>query len=357
MEFSTLQSNIYASSRGFRQETICHKEMLAFFGIVINSMYMSCNSRELYWSYDRDVGIAGIRDLMSRNRFNQIMRSLHFRDNRDIPVDNPDKYYKVRPLFSNLNQKLEIFKNGNSISIDESMVPYFGFHGSKQYMKGKPHKFGFKMWVACTPDGIPLFVEPYCGSSTEVKDFGLGKSSDVVAHLVDRLGLSEGVDVYADNYFLSPGLLEWMTKRRLGLTGTIRRNRLGETPRLLVENKVGCYKSVVSKEHQIIYSTWIDRKALTIASNHFGCEPLQQVTVGRGTAKKVVSKPQSVVKYNENMGGVDLMDFYLAVYRARIRSNKWYWPLFSWVLMVSLIAAWKLWMSHSTPDKIKHTQT
>ena len=57
------------------------------------------------------------------------------------------------------------------------------------------------------------------------------------------------------------------------------------------------------------------------------------------------------------MGGVDQMDFYLAVYRARIRSNKWYWPLFSWVLMVSLIAAWKLWKSHCSAQHIKHRRS
>ncbi|CAI6371246.1 unnamed protein product [Macrosiphum euphorbiae] len=29
-------------------------------------------------------------------------------------------------------------------SIDESMVPYFGRHGCKQFIRGKPIRFGFK---------------------------------------------------------------------------------------------------------------------------------------------------------------------------------------------------------------------
>ena len=27
------------------------------------------------------------------------------------------------------------------------MVPYFGRHGAKQYIHGKPIKFGYKLWV------------------------------------------------------------------------------------------------------------------------------------------------------------------------------------------------------------------
>lgn len=354
VQFTTLQSNIYAVSRQMKQEVICHKEMWGFIAILINSMYMPCSNRELYWSCDKDVGISGIRDIMARNRFQEIMKSLHFRDNNQMPADNQDKYYKVRPLFTNLNQKLEVFRNGDNISIDESMVPYFGFHGTKQYMKGKPHKFGFKMWVACNPDGLPLYVEPYCGISTDVKDHGLGKSSNVVAHLTDRLGLAEGADVFADNYFLSPALLIWATERKIGLTGTLRRNRLGDIPKVEIGKVPGVYKSVVDKKNQVIYTTWEDRKTVTVASNHFGCEPLQSVTVGKGTSKKTVTKPELIVKYNQNMGGVDLMDYFLSIYRPRIRSKKWYWPLFSWILGVSLLASWKLWLSHSTSEQKKN---
>ena len=50
-------------------------------------------------------------------------------------------------------------------SVDESKIPYVGFHGTKQYIKGKPHKFGFKMWVATNSEGIPLFEEPYLQTS------------------------------------------------------------------------------------------------------------------------------------------------------------------------------------------------
>ena len=71
-------------------------------------------------------------------------------------------------------------------------------------MKGKPHKFGFKVWVASSPNGVPLICNPYAGASTEMPDCGMKKSSDIVAHIVTQLGLDAGHKVYADNYFMLP---------------------------------------------------------------------------------------------------------------------------------------------------------
>ena len=346
----TLESNKYAISRGFKHEIVCESEMRAFIGIIINSMYMKASDRSYYWSRDRDTGIAGVRDLMSRNRFDELIKCVHFRDNREMPADNTDKFFKVRPLFQILNQKLEVFQNCENISVDESMVPYFGFHGAKQYMKGKPHKFGFKVWVATSPTGVPLFCEPYAGASTDMPDYGMKKSSDIVAHIITRLGLGAGHKVYADNYFMSPALLKWCTEKNIGLTGTLRKNRLRDVPYPPVEAAVGSYKSVVDTENNIIYTAWQDRKCVLAASNCFSCEPLRTVTVGRGQTKEK-SKPDLIVEYNANMGGVDLLDFWLSVYRPRIRSRKWYWPLFTWVLGVLLVSAWKLWSNHSAAEK------
>ena len=50
-----------------------------------------------------------------------------------------------------------------NISIDESMVPYYGRHGCKQYIQNKLVKFGYKLWVAATPLGYGIQFYPYAG--------------------------------------------------------------------------------------------------------------------------------------------------------------------------------------------------
>ena len=50
--------------------------------------------------------------------------------------------------------------------------------------------------------------------------------------------------------------------------------------------------------------------------------------------------PAIVNKYNKNMGGIDLLDSYLAKYRFLMRSRRWYTYLFWNGIMVGIVNAW-----------------
>ena len=43
------------------------------------------------------------------------------------------------------------------------------------------------------------------------------------------------------------------------------------------------------------------------------------------------------------MGGVDLADNMVSNYRIRVRGKKWWWPIFSKYVDVSMVNAWWLW--------------
>jgi hypothetical protein len=44
--------------------------------------------------------------------------------------------------------------------------------------------------------------------------------------------------------------------------------------------------------------------------------------------------------YNNHKGGTDQFDQSLLKYGIRIRSKKWYWSIFAWVLNASLVTSW-----------------
>ena len=46
---------------------------------------------------------------------------------------------------------------------------------------------------------------------------------------------------------------------------------------------------------------------------------------------------------------MDLLDSSIASYRGRIRSQKWWWPLFNWTVNASAVQAWRL-MRASRPS-------
>ena len=87
------------------------------------------------------------------------------------------------------NDEWQLFGNfipEENISIDESMVPYYGHHGWKQYIQSKPVKFVYKLWVAATPLGYGIKFYPYAGKDDNYnKDTGLGGS--VVMTLISKL--------------------------------------------------------------------------------------------------------------------------------------------------------------------------
>ena len=77
--------------------------------------------------------------IMSRNRFQLILKFLHFNDNEDPNYDpedeNRDRLHKVRPLIESLrNRCAEVYSPGQNLSVDESLVLFKGRLKFKQYI-------------------------------------------------------------------------------------------------------------------------------------------------------------------------------------------------------------------------------
>ena len=103
-----------------------------------------------------------------------------------------DRFFKVRPLLEHLNQANEDKEKEEFYSFDEIMVPYYGRHGDKQYTRGKPVRFGFKLWAICTSDGFLYHAEPCCGSHTKVTDIGFGLGGNVVLQMIEKVNMQPG---------------------------------------------------------------------------------------------------------------------------------------------------------------------
>ncbi|KAJ8954928.1 hypothetical protein NQ314_006997 [Rhamnusium bicolor] len=60
------------------------------------------------------------------------------------------------------------------LCIDESMVPYFGKHGANQYIKGKPIRYGYKIWPLCEKSRYLIQFDPYQGKQANRRHMELG---------------------------------------------------------------------------------------------------------------------------------------------------------------------------------------
>lgn len=131
----------------------------------------------MYWEISEDVHNTAVSNAMSRNHFEDIMRYLHFCKNAELT--NDDRFGKIRPVMCMLNERwLQYFPSDAYLSIDESMVPYYGKHGAKQHIHGKPIRFGYKVWILTTRLGYVIQGEPYQGKGNTkyIPELGLGGS-------------------------------------------------------------------------------------------------------------------------------------------------------------------------------------
>ena len=137
-------------------------DLNTFNAILMFTGYHSLPRTRLFWEKGDDVAGPMVYNAMSRKNFEDIKRWLHFADNNNLNLN--DKFAKVRMLYDLCNKNLQQFGFFHSYySIDEQMVPYTGKNSSKQTIRMKSIRFGYKNFLICSDDGYPYFVDPYCG--------------------------------------------------------------------------------------------------------------------------------------------------------------------------------------------------
>ena len=105
---------------------------------------------------------------MSRNRFDEIKSILHVPDNSFL--EKGSQMTKMKALYDLPNTKVVQFGIVHgSLSVDESMVPYFGHHSCKHFIKAKPICFGFKFWVLASSTGMLYHLHIYERKPIELK--------------------------------------------------------------------------------------------------------------------------------------------------------------------------------------------
>ena len=124
--------------------------------ILILSGHVVLLCRTMLWKRSDNIHKSIVSSLMSKNLSDLIMQNLQLANNGIF--DQNDKFAKFRMLIEYLNDYcLTNFFFEQTISIDESIIPYFGRHGAKQSIHGKPIKFGYK-FLSCH---LPLFYSVY----------------------------------------------------------------------------------------------------------------------------------------------------------------------------------------------------
>ena len=302
-------------------------ELCAYFGFMILMGIVRLPSLGDYWKKDMIYHYTPVAERISRDRFYDLHRYLHFADNSTLsPPHTPgyNKLGKISPIITMLrNRFAHVWNPGKNISIDEAMIPFKGRSSLKQYMPMKPIKRGIKVWARADADnGYVSAFEVYTGRKGNTTETGLGAA--VVKGLTEQLHGTYR-HVFYDNFFSSVDLALDLLRAGLYSCGTLRSNRKGFPALLKPLVKKGLHTRGSSKTYQngnLTVTVWQDNRPVTlISTNSDPTTTSSVVRKNRDGTTATYSCPDSLALYNQNMGGVDRNDQLRGYYPVRNVTN------------------------------------
>ena len=229
----TSQSNLYAcqvlGDDTDRYKPMSVDELKAYLGFCMLMAINHLPATEDYWKRDKVFNYSPVSSRISRDRFRELSRYLHFIDNSTLPARGDpdyDRLGKIRPLIQHLSAQFQaVYSPHRDVAVDEAMIKFQGRFSLKQYMPLKPTKRGIKVWVlADSHNGYFWRFEVYTGKQGDTVQKGLG--AQVVKSLTQELK-GKNFHVYFDNFFNSFDLLNDLVLDNIYACGTARSNRKG----------------------------------------------------------------------------------------------------------------------------------
>ena len=163
------------------------------------------------WSTNIYLKQPWITERMSFDRYNQINRNIRFSSKSYSSNRKGDKYEDfLKRIINNSN----LYYNSSNIkSIDESMVKFAGRAKYIIYMRNKPIKWGFKLYVLCDSlNGFCLDILPHIGNIKFTTSF-------VISFLINKV--KKGDYLYMDRYYSGVDIYLGLLERGIQVTGTI----------------------------------------------------------------------------------------------------------------------------------------
>ena len=294
-----------------------------------------------------------LKEAMSLNRFEQLLRYLHCADNnRD---DKTDPLHKIRALLTCVNKNCKSNWVISAIcAIDEMDIGWRGLRKYKERITYKKAGDGFLVYALCDAEGY-VFTFAVKFDKTWKRDIdGLKTTFSAVLHLVDELrevfpGYKYG-EIYADNLYSSIPLIESLLKRNVYYCGTLRATRKPLNFALKKDDPVGTMKQL-HKGHMtvVLWRPKPEKEVKMITSIH---RPVKVKTIQRrrpgfdnerGYYRRQflnVDVPDCSADYNMYTNAVDIANQLRSYYTTRRRTNKWWHRLFFFILDTAICNAY-----------------
>ena len=309
----------------------------------------------MYWRLETRV--EQVTSVFYLKRYKKLREFLHVDDSAEIEKEeNKDRLFKVKPLLDAVRTSCLKIEPERIYSIDEQMTPAKikqsgGLRQHNPKKKTTTHKWGFKKLVRAGQLGMVYGFFIYGGKN----DNGGNPftAEDIVLKLSKDILKNEGFQLYFDNWFSTMELILSLKSFGIFSTATFRTNRLNGCPLSTEKDlkKQSCgsfdYRTDVNTGLHVV--KWLDNKCVHLALTFSGVKV--EKTVPRWDSKKKqhiqAQCPYIVASYNSSMGGVDLADMLISLYRTKIITKKcWYLRIIFNIVDICKVSGWLLYRRH-----------
>ena len=347
-------------------KSITTQEIICYAGLLIaRSLHPWSSGLRNHWrtSTEGPFEPGTFGSYMSRNRYDELGRCLHFADNTKA---TSDKFYKVNVLVETLNETFKsIYVLGRGIAFDEGTVKALGRRvPAKMFNPMKPHKWGIKLFMTCCAEtGFCAKFEVYKGKVDRDGNAALATGPIALYRNMKEYAYTNRV-VYCDRFYTSVALFIQLLAIGIYACGTIVPNRKGF-----------CKEIIIQKSDKQERGTL---RVATASCGDFGSisamawqdtKPVHMLSTGLNTLACVVNRRQkdgtykdvgcsnAVRLYQQNMGGVDQHD-YLRMARYSVQTShifkKWYKLFFLAMIDLALVNSYIAWKM-KTPSTMTMT--
>uniref|UniRef100_A0A1B6HI21 Uncharacterized protein n=2 Tax=Cicadellinae TaxID=33370 RepID=A0A1B6HI21_9HEMI len=314
-------------SRIHKWKDITVEDLKCFIGLLLHMGILQLPRIQDYWKTCKLFSTC-FPKFMARDKFMLILRCINF---ERYPNPN-NRASKVQFLIDYFNNKMDsIYYPQKKLCIDEGMVLWRGRLYFRQYIKGKRHKYGIKLYSLCDPHGLILRFFMYCGV---LDDYGgKGHAANVVLKLMQGK-LNCGHSLFMDNYYNSFTLASSLLRRNTYCTGTLRLDRKYVSPEVKSATlKKG--ETIARYAESVVVAKWKDKRVVSYISTEFENDMVN--SINRGGLERL--KPLPIVQYNHFMKGVDRSDQMMSYYPCERKTLRWYKKIFVHVIQMMLVNA------------------
>ncbi|XP_068583273.1 piggyBac transposable element-derived protein 4-like [Cebidichthys violaceus] len=332
------------------------QDMFSFMSLVVYMGVVKCSALTDYWRGGELYGLPFPRRVMTRARFLRICRALRLSSPAADAANEQkrgtaafDPLCKIKPLYQEMRDAcIRNYHPSQEIAIEEQMVASKAHIGLKQYMKNKPVRWGFKLFVLA--DSRSRFTWDFFVYQGKFQgNSGQGLGYDSVMELIDTRLLGTGYKLFIDHFYTSPALFRDLLQRGIWACGTVRANIVGfpKTKNNGLDSKSPRGSTRWIRRDSVLFIRWRDTRDVfmcsTIHTAHAEDAVQRRVKGEDGHwLLKDVSVPPAVKEYSLCVGGVDVSDAQTGSHKVPHKTQKWYKMFFYQFMDIAIVNAFLL---------------